>query len=197
MEIILASTSATRLRILAQAGVPVEAVAPAVNEAPIKTSARKLGNTAADTALLLAVAKAVAVSKDRRKALVIGADQILACDDVWFDKPTDLATAVSHLRRLQGRSHHLETGVACARAGSIVWTHSKTARLSVRVLSDEFIARYIDHEGESILQSVGAYRLEGMGAQIFETIEGDFFSILGLPLLPLLDFLRQAGVLST
>lgn len=180
---------------LRSAGVSVEARAPGVDEEPIKAAGLQKGIAAAAVAADLARAKALAVSTVEPDAIVIGADQVLDCENTWFDKPADLPSAADHLRRLSGRTHRLETCVACARGGTIVWSHEARPALTMRPLSDTFIAAYIAQEGEACLGSVGAYRLEGPGIQLFERIDGDFFAILGLPLLPLLGFLRQAGVL--
>lgn len=195
MRLILASTSATRAAMLREAGVGVETEAPHVDEAAFKAAGRSAGNSAADVAMELARAKALAVSARYPAALVIGADQMLDCGGEWLDKPRDPGGATEQLRRLAGRAHTLETGAACALDGEIAWSHGTRATLVMRPLSDTFIADYLKREGPAALGSVGAYRLEGRGAQLFDRVEGDFFSILGLPLLALLKFLRQAGVL--
>ena len=129
--------------------------------------------------------------------LVIGADQMLECEGVWFDKPESLAEAADHLAKLGGRSHTLISCACVVRDGARLWHHIDRARLTMRPLSQAFIASYIEQVGEAALTSVGAYQLEGHGAQLFSKIEGDYFTILGLPLLPLLDFLRHHGVIET
>jgi len=129
-------------------------------------------------------------------ALVIGADQILVCDGAWFDKPEDVGQASEQLRRLRGRSHTLVTAVLCQRGERILWQHVATPKLTMRRFSDEFLADYLAAEGGAVLSSVGAYRLEGLGVHLFERIEGEHAAILGLPLLALLGFLRQHGVVT-
>lgn len=195
MEVILASTSATRQSMLRSAGVMATAVASDIDEAPIKQSFRDAGQSAAAAAMALAREKALAVSARHPDQLVIGADQILDCEGRWFDKPADASAAAEHLRKLSGRVHQLETAIVCAAGGECIWAHSEAPRLKMRTLSDAFIAAHVRSEGDQILYSVGAYRLEGPGIQLFERIDGDFFAILGLPLLQLLSFLRQFGVL--
>ena len=143
----------------------------------------------------MAEGKALAVAAKRPDALVIGADQMLDLDGRWLDKPADLEAAAAQLRLLSGRPHRLIAAVAVAEGGRIAWTQGDAVRLVMRPLSDAFIDRYLAAEGADVLSSVGAYRLEGMGAQLFEAVEGDFFAVLGLPLLPLLGYLRRAGVL--
>jgi septum formation protein len=195
VDIILASTSATRQSMLRSAGVTPNAVASGVDEAPIKLSFREAGQSSTAAAMALAREKALAVSARHPDALVIGADQILDCEGRWFDKPADLPAAAEHLRKLSARVHRLETAVVCAVAGACRWEHSEAPELKMRPLSDKFIAAYVESESDQILHSVGAYRLEGLGIQLFERIDGDFFTILGLPLLRLLAFLRQSGAL--
>ncbi len=191
--IVLASASATRRAMLGRAGVPIEAVPAMIDEAGMKASAKADGLRAGELALMLAEMKASRISARRPEALIIGADQVLDCDGEWFAKPRDLTEAGAHIRRLRGRSHRLETGVVCMRGGTMIWHHAEAPRLSMRSVSDAFIADYLAREGDALLGSVGAYRLEGLGIQLFDRIEGDFFTILGLPLLPLLGYLRQAG----
>jgi septum formation protein len=144
----------------------------------------------------LAAAKAKYVSTLHPGAYVIGADQILDLDGVWFDKPTGRNGAGDHLNRLRGRTHTLVDGLAVIRDGEILWRRHDTARLTMRNFSDEFLADYLDRSGPDILESVGAYRLEGRGTQLFSAIDGDYFTILGLPLLPLLDYLREVGLIA-
>lgn len=147
-----------------------------------------------EAAEALARAKAEAVSPRHTGALVIGADQILECAGAWFDKPPDATAAARQLGSLCGRTHRLVSAVCVARDGQIIWQVVDAARLTMRPLSEAAIAAYLEKAGPEALESVGAYRLEGLGAQLFSAIEGDFFTILGLPLLPLLAFLRQHGI---
>ena len=168
----------------------------ALAEDEIKRSMQSAGADAAAAADALAEAKAARVSRRAPGALVIGADQILECGGVWFDKPPDVDHARAHLTSLRGRSHQLATAVCVVRDGQRLWHHREAPRLTMRRFSDAFIESYLAAQGSSVLGSVGAYRLEGPGVQLFARIEGDHFSILGLPLLPLLDFLRGHGVVA-
>jgi|TARA_B100000315_G_scaffold139163_1_gene128249 septum formation protein len=191
--LILASASKVRARLLEGARVPFTIHPADVNEDRIK-QAQKGENT--DTiALRLAEAKARAIAKEHADKMIIGADQILACDGRLFDKPKDRAEAEGHLRTLRGRTHRLITACAVVHGEDLLWQSCAEARLTMRDFSDAFIGSYLDDVGDDALASVGAYRLEDMGAQLFSKIEGDYFTILGLPLLPLLDFLRARGVL--
>jgi septum formation protein len=144
----------------------------------------------------LAEVKAAKVSARHPGALVIGADQILECAGRWFDKPVDRSEAAAHLRTLASRAHSLATSVCIYRDGAPLWHHNEVARLAMRPLSERFIADYLAAVGEDALSTVGAYQIEGLGAQLFTDIEGDYFTILGLPLLPVLEFLRANGVLA-
>ncbi|MCK8785912.1 Maf family protein [Roseomonas sp. NAR14] len=193
--LLLASASATRRALLEGAALRFEARAAAVDEAAIKESAKAEGIPPEDAAVLLADAKAARIGRRETEALVIGADQLLVCEDEWFDKPPDPAAARAQLRRLAGRTHTLVTAVVCWRHGARIWQHVATPRLTVRDFSDEFLDAYLAVEGERVTASVGAYRLEGPGIHLFSRIEGEHSAILGLPLSPLLGFLRDHGVL--
>jgi len=193
--VILASASVTRRDLLAAAGVAFDARAAGVDEAALKQVARAAGESAETAALRLAEAKAEVVARDAPDVLVIGADQILVCGHAWYDKPADMAAARAQLLTLRGRTHGLATAVVCVRGGQAVWRHAETPRLTLRDFSPAFLDAYLALEGERVLSSVGAYRLEGPGVQLFTRVEGDHSAILGLPLLPLLGFLRAAGVL--
>jgi len=192
--VILASGSASRRALLAAAGVEAEAVAPNVDEESFRAALRAEGVPVRDQAMQLAEMKAVRVSQSR-PGLVIGGDQMLALGDEAFDKPCNLAEARSHLTRLSGQSHTLETAIVVYEEGRPVWRHLARPKLTMRPLSAEFIDDYVGKCGDRLLATVGAYQLEGLGAQLFSRIEGDYFSILGLPLLPLLDYLRIRKVL--
>ena len=194
--VILASGSASRRALLEGAGVAARSVKPNVDEDTLKLTLRAEGMRVRDQAMQLAEAKAIKVS-NREAGLVIGGDQMLNLDGEAFDKPKDMTEAKSHLRRLSGQVHTLETAIVVAENGIPVWRHLSRPNLSVRTLSDQFIEAYIEACGDALLSTVGAYQLEGMGSQIFSKIEGDYFSILGLPLLPLLDYLRVRDVLQT
>jgi septum formation protein len=179
--------------LLANAGVDCAFDKAAVDEEELKASFRNEGTGAAEVAEALAELKARHVSRRHPGALVIGADQMLDCEGTWFDKPPDMEHAAGHLRALSGRTHSLLSAVCVVRDDQRLWHHVEAARLTMRELSEDFIAGYLAAAGEEVCGSVGAYQLEGRGAQLFERIEGDYFTILGLPLLPLLDFLRNHG----
>ncbi len=190
-QIILASASKSRANLLRAAGVNVEIIPAHTDEDSVKASMKAEGATAAQCAEMLAELKAVQVSQRYPETLVIGADQMLECDGDWFDKPVDMAGARQHLLKLRGKMHVLPTAVAVALNGARIWHHVAMPHLTVRPYSDAFIDSYLAQAGTAVLSSVGAYQLEGPGAQLFSRIEGDFFTILGLPLLELLAFLRE------
>jgi septum formation protein len=192
---VLASASVTRLSLLRAAGLEVEARPAHVDEDAIKQAGRAEGASPDDVAMLLAEMKAARVGARDPDALVIGADQLLVCEGRWFDKPDSVAGAREHLRALRGRSHTLVTAVLCWQGGARIWQHVSRPVLEMRAFSDALLEAYLEAEQDSVTASVGAYRLEGLGVQLFERVEGDHFSVLGLPLLPLLGFLRQRGVL--
>jgi septum formation protein len=193
--LILASASLIRRRLLEEAGVEVMTEPAAVDEAAIKESYARRGAPAEICAQALAEVKAQRISKNYPDALVVGADQMLDCGGVWFDKPLDHTEARIQLQRLRGRTHRLVTSVVALRAGQRLWHCTDRAQLTMRCFSDDFLSSYLDRVGDVVLGSVGAYQLEGLGVQLFDRIVGDYFTILGLPLLPLLDFLRAQGML--
>ncbi len=195
-RVVLASASPARARLLAAAGVAAEVMPVPLDEAEIRASLGAEGASAATAAQALAELKAERCSARNPDAVVIGGDQILALDARWFAKPVNSAAARDQLRELRGRTHVLATAVAVARDGRAVWRHVDAAKMTMRDFTDAFLDAYLDAEGEGILGSVGAYCLEGRGAQLFSRVEGDYFAILGLPLLPLLAFLRQHGALA-
>ena len=192
-DLVLASGSSVRARLLADAGVLFEVVVPHVDEDAIKAAEMHLSHEA--LALRLAGEKASAVSKRLPDRMVIGADQLLVVGKRRFDKPRTIGEAGEHLRAFSGRKHLLVTGAVAMRAGRIAWSSVEQVVLAVRFLSDSFISGYLEAEGERVLSSVGGYRIEGPGAQLFERVEGDYFSVMGLPLLALLAFLREEGIL--
>jgi nucleoside triphosphate pyrophosphatase len=194
--VVLASKSVSRQAILKAAGVPFEAVGSGVDEDAAKAALLARGQGPRQVAIHLAEAKALAVSKTRPGALVIGADQTLDLDGELFDKAESLGEAHARLRRLRGRSHYLHSAVTVARDGVSAWTTLESPRLTMRAFSDDWLDGYLSRGGEALLGSVGCYLLEDEGVQLFERIEGDYFAILGLPLLPLLACLRAAGALS-
>lgn len=194
-DLVLGSGSAVRARLLRDAGVPFDIDPADVDEAVIKRSFRLDGLSAEACALALAEAKARHVASRHRGSLVVGADQILVVANEWLDKPVDLADLRMQLQKLQGRPHALVTAAVVIRDDDLLWRAISTPLLSMRRFTDRFLDAYIAVEGENLLGSVGGYQLEGRGAQLFNKIEGDYFAVLGLPLIELLDFLRQRSVL--
>ncbi len=194
--LILASTSKTRARLLESAGLAFICEAPGLDEAAMRQAVS--GERALDphdVAEVLARAKAEAVSELAQGAYVIGADQVLAFENQIVSKPADMAAARKQLLDLNGKTHQLHTSVAVATGGETKWAQTDVTTLTMRKLTPEFIGHYLAAAGDAVLASVGAYQIESIGIQLFENIEGDFFSILGLPLLPLLDTLRREGVI--
>ena len=194
VNIILASGSASRRSLLAGAGVQAQSIKPNVDEDAAKRGMRSEGLSVSNQAMRLAEMKAVKVSS-QGEGLVIGGDQMLNLEGEAFDKPINLDGAAKHLKKLSGKTHTLETAIVIAENGEPIWRHMARPHLTVRTLSDGFIRSYIQSCGPPLLTTVGAYQLEGLGAQLFSKIEGDYFSVLGLPLLPLLDYLRIRNVL--
>ncbi len=195
MSLVLASASASRRRMLEAAGLAFEVDPPRADEEAAKASLRAAGLKPRDQADALAELKALSVSR-RRPDFVIGADQMLAIEGEVLDKPRDVEEARAHLHRMRGKTHELLTAAVVAREGAIIWRHVDTPRLVMRDFSDAFLDDYLQQAGQGVLASVGAYQLEGLGAQLFARVEGDFFSVLGLPLLPLLAFLREHGIVA-
>ena len=190
-EIILASSSRSRAAMLIASGLDIKIDPADINEAHVKNTCLNKGRGVDYVAALLARKKADLVSVRNKGAYVIGADQMLDCGGTWFDKPNDMASAEKTLRALRGRSHDLVTSASIVYNGIEVWKKTDRATLHVRNVSNSFIDQYLQNVGQLALASVGAYQLEGLGAQLFQKIEGDYFTILGLPLLPLLSFLRE------
>jgi len=194
--VVLASGSDVRAALLRAAGLDVQVVRPAVDEAAVRDALRAEGVATADTAVALAELKAVrgsALAAD--DALVIGADQMLELDGAWLEKPVDRTAARAQLLQLRGRRHRLVSAAVVCRGGSRIWHGVDAAELDVRPFSDDWLDAYLDVEGEAATASVGAYRLEGPGAQLMARVRGDHFTVLGLPLLPLLQHLRDQRVL--
>lgn len=192
--LILASASAVRARLLREAGVAFDVRPAAVDEAALK---RTLSGAAAEAvAGALAEAKALAVAADFPDALVLGCDQVLVCDGRLFDKARDVGEAHAVLAFLRGKEHRLVSAVVLAERGQVVWRHVEAAALTMRDFSDEFLASYLAAEGRIVLGAVGCYHLEGRGAQLFDSVRGDFFCVLGLPLLPVLAALRRRGIVA-
>ena len=198
MTLILASQSPARRAMLEAAGVPHAAMAPGVDEESVKAALRAEGLDARALADALAELKATKLSLRHPGDLVLGCDQVLSAEDGGtFDKPADRADAGAQLRALRGRTHRLTSAAVVCAAGSPVWRHVDVAKLRMRDISDQFIETYLDAEWPAVSGCPGAYRVEGLGAQIFARIDGSHFTILGLPLLPLLDWLRVRGVIVT
>ena len=195
--IVLASGSQTRQRLLRAAGVGFSVDVAQIDETAVIESLRAERAPAREVADLLAELKAVKVSARISGAFVIGADQVLSCGAELFEKPGTWGRAREQLLRLRGRTHVLSSAVSVARDGAVIWRDLAEARLTMRDFSDGFLDAYLAEAGEGILGSVGAYHVEGSGIQLFSCIEGDTFTILGLPLVPLLDFLRLHGMLKT
>ncbi len=196
-RIVLASASQVRSWLLENAGLEFEVDPADINEFIIKENMGAKGVTAKDIAAILAETKAQVVSSRHPEAWIIGADQVLIFENQIYDKPADITEAASHLRKFKGRQHELISSVCVARENNIIWCYSETVRLHVREYSEAFLKNYLSEPGNNVLESVGAYRLEGLGAHLFSKVEGDYFSVLGLPLLPLLNFLREQGVISS
>lgn len=182
---------------LANAGVHIVQDAAQVDEDEIKRSCRAAGLKVDEVAEALAETKAQRVSGRHRGALVIGADQMLELEDLWLDKPEGADGARRQLQMLRGKTHRLISCAVVVRDGDRLWHHTDMAQLTVRPFSDAFLDRYLTLVGDGVLTSVGGYQLEGLGAQLFTRVQGDFFTVLGLPLLPLLDFLRMQGALDS
>ena len=195
-SIILASTSATRLKLLSAVGIPCRTVAPAVDERALAKPLENAGAGPDSIALELARAKCLAVSNLHQDDLVLGADQTLALGNQSFSKPASRSEAAEHLRQLSGRSHELHSAAAVARGGQILFEVTDTAQLTMRLLSDDFIETYLDVAGEQVRSSVGAYQVEGLGLHLFDRVDGDHATILGLPLLALLGYFRLKGMLA-
>lgn len=189
--IILASSSPVRATLLTNAGIEFVVHPPEVEERALEAPLAESGAAPEDVALVLAKAKAINISERFPDAWVIGSDQTLSLDDEVFHKPDGMEGARRHLLKLSGRTHHLNAAVVLAWDGKVTWRHLSTAALTMRELTPSFIGRHLAAVGDKVLSSVGAYQVEGPGVQLFEKIEGDYFTIVGLPLLPLLAELRR------
>jgi septum formation protein len=191
--LILASQSTTRQALLANAGIAFEAIPAELDELAIQLASAL--SAPGEIAALLARDKALFVSEKHRGRYVVGADQTLILGAQLFNKPAGRAQAAAQLRALAGQSHELHSAVAVVRNEEVLFEHVSIARMTMRPLDDNTISAYLDAAGAAVTTSVGAYQLEGLGVHLFERIEGDHFTILGLPLLPLLKFLRSQGLL--
>ena len=195
-RLILASASPVRQQILAKAGLQFDVIVSGLDEQVIKSTFLQQGNPQ-DLALVLAQAKASVVSDRAPGKIVIGADQTLLFENDVLDKPTSVIEARERLFRLRNSTHSLETAVSIYKDGENLWSLSETNYLQMRKFSPEFLGRYMAHEGEAVCETVGGYRLEGLGIQLFSKIRGDYFSILGMPVLPVLSFLRATGAIDS
>ena len=194
--VVLASGSSARAALLRAAGVPFVVVPALVDEASLREALHGEGVATADAATALAEMKAQHVAaRVPSEAIVLGADQLLEVDGRWLEKPADRAAASEQLRHLRGRRHRLVSAVVAFRGGARIWHDTDMATVTMRPFSDACLAAYLDAAGEAVLTSVGAYQLEGLGAQLMTRVEGAHATVLGLPLLPLLQFLRDQGVL--
>lgn len=194
--IVLASSSTTRRTMLRRAGLEVTSITPNLDESKFKTAAKSQRIPPYSLALQLAEAKAAAVTINYSEDWIIGADQVLACGNVWIDKASSREEARKILEILSGKSHELHTAICVMREAIVQWLYVDTTRLWMRNLSPCFIEGYLDQAGDKVLCSLGCYQFESLGAQLFDRVEGDQFSIQGLPLLPLLDFLRSRELMS-
>ena len=193
MTLVLASRSGSRRAMLEAAGVPFVAVPAAIDERAVEAGLVEAAPAA--VALALAEAKALAIARERPGALVLGSDSLVVCGGRRFDKPADRAEAAAHLAFFSGRTIELHSAAALARDAAFVWRGSGVAKLRVRPLSPAFIQGYLDAEWPAVAGCVGVFRIEGRGVQLFEAIDGDHFTVLGMPLLPVLAALRELGEL--
>jgi septum formation protein len=194
--LVLASASTARGELLRRAGLDVVVAPAAIDEAEIKAAFLAERRPAAECAIALAEAKASRIARRHPGSLVIGADQLLVCEGAWFDKPADLVAARAQLLALRGKSHELVSAICVVRDGQTLWHFVDRPSLTMRNFTDAFLDDYLATVGPDILGAVGAYHLEGRGVQLFARVEGNYFAILGLPLLPLLDFLRGHGIVA-
>jgi len=196
-QLILATASQARAAMFEAAGIDVALRPAAVDEGEVKASFKAAGGSAGEAAVALAELKAGRVAQNvAPEAVVLGADQILTCDDDWFDKPPDREAARRQLERLAGKPHELHTAVVGFRGGARIWHHLSLSSLWMRPLSPDFIDHYIERVGDAVLETVGGYHIERLGPHLFSRIDGSHFAILGMPLLPTLSFLRDQGVIS-
>ncbi|MCQ2914112.1 MAG: Maf family protein [Alphaproteobacteria bacterium] len=193
--LILASQSRSKRELLEDAGVEFKAISPSVDEDSLKKQLFVDSIPAKDAAIELASAKAKDVSEKNPDAFVIGADQLLELNGEWFSKPENISMAHKHLKKLRNKEHKLYTGAVIMKSGKILWKNTSIVSVVMRDYTDNFIDEYIANAGDDICESVGAYYIEDLGAQLIKSVDGDFFSILGLPLLPLLECLRSIGEL--
>ncbi|MFS4438399.1 Maf family protein [Paracoccaceae bacterium GXU_MW_L88] len=195
-DLTLASASKARAAMLTEAGLTIDILPARIDETAIKAALLADGTAPRDIADHLAEMKAAKASS-KVAGLVLGADQILVCDHKTYNKPETRDQAASQLKELRGKTHELLSAAVIFEDGKPIWRHIGRAKLMMRPIGDAFLDDYLDSEGDQILSSVGAYRLEGRGAQLFTRVEGDYFTVLGLPLLEILNYMRVRGVLLT
>ncbi|WP_417814958.1 Maf family protein [Thalassospira alkalitolerans] len=196
-RLILASSSKARFTMLKNAGVDCEAIASMIDEEGYKQSMKAEGANAAEAAETLAEMKALRMYRQQPDGIVIAADQMLECNGIWFDKPRDRDNTRAQLLALRGKTHQLVSAAVVYKEGSRIWGKIDTAHLTMRNFTEEWLDDYLDACGDEIYNCVGGYQLEGLGAQLFTEVRGDFFTVLGLPLLPLIGFLRDHGILKS
>ncbi|WP_417812011.1 Maf family protein [Thalassospira alkalitolerans] len=196
-RLILASSSKARFTMLKNAGVDCEAIASMIDEEGYKQSMKAEGANAAEAAETLAEMKALRMYRQQPDGIVIAADQMLECNCIWFDKPRDRDNTRAQLLALRGKTHQLVSAAVVYKEGSRIWGKIDTAHLTMRNFTEEWLDDYLDACGDEIYNCVGGYQLEGLGAQLFTEVRGDFFTVLGLPLLPLIGFLRDHGILKS
>ncbi|RCK40834.1 Maf family protein [Thalassospira xiamenensis] len=194
-RLILASSSKARHSMLRNSGVDCEAIASMIDEDGYKQSMKAEGASAAEAAETLAEMKALRMYRQQPDGIVIAADQMLECNGIWFDKPRDRDNTRAQLLALRGKTHQLVSAAVIYKEGSRIWGTIDTAHLTMRNFTDEWLEDYLDAAGNDIYDCVGGYQLEGIGAQLFSEVRGDYFTVLGLPLLPLIGFLRDHGIL--
>jgi len=194
-RLILASSSKARHSMLTNSGVDCEAIASMIDEEGYKQSMKAEGASAAEAAEALAEMKALRMYRQQPDGIVIAADQMLECNGIWFDKPRDRDNTRAQLLALRGKTHQLVSAAVIYKEGSRIWGTIDTAHLTMRNFTDEWLEDYLDAAGDDIYDCVGGYQLEGIGAQLFTEVRGDYFTVLGLPLLPLIGFLRDHGIL--
>ena len=194
-DIILASKSKSRQSLLAGAGVHCICHPANIDEDAVKQNLQKTGASAIDLARRLSHDKALWVSAQFPNDYVIGGDQTLDCDGRWFDKPTSIEDARQHLQTFRNKTHTLQSGICVAKGGTILWDTVQGVDMVARDYSDDFIEDYLQTLGDEVLETVGAYKLEGMGAQLFTHVKGDYFTVLGIPMLSLLTYLRSIDVI--
>ncbi|BCH64451.1 Maf-like protein [Agrobacterium vitis] len=194
IPVILASTSPFRRQLLEQAGLRFTAMAPDIDEREIEGRAEHQHVSPQELAQVLSCEKALAVSRQTPDGLVIGGDQVLALGERIYHKPKDLSSARDQLLSLRGETHVLYSALALAKQGEVIWRHVSQARMTMRMFSETFLDDYLDRAGGAILKSVGGYQIEGLGVQLFSDIVGDYFTIVGVPLLPLMEKLRELDI---